>query len=276
MRVIESFILGKEKDQKLCEDGFIVTEDFAAVVDGCTTRSAINYDGKSPGRVAQEVVINAIKSLNPNATALEAAQYLDTNITAWYKKKGIYDLVKNNPQARCSCYYAIYSQVRREIWVLGDCQALVNGHLITYEKFIDKLHGLFRSFIIRSKLIQGVSEKTLLKQQQELRVIAKAISDYQPIFQNTGDELFGFSVLDGFFRPSEMLRVESVPAFVEEVILATDGYPVVADNLADTEEKLNQINKEDPLCYKKNISTKGVMPNNNSFDDRTYLRVDIK
>lgn len=275
MKIIERFEMGKQGDKESNEDAIVFSENFAAVIDGCSCRSGVTYDGKTPGKVASEIVANAIKALNPNATADEAALFLDRNINEWYRKKGIYDFVKDNPQARCSCYYAIYSRARRQVWVLGDCQALVAGHLITYSKLIDKLHEQFRSFIIRAKLLQGAKESELLKRQAELRVIAKAISDYQPIFQNTSDDLFGYSCIDGFYLPGPMLQVEDVPYGTDEIVLATDGYAKVLPSLDETEDVLAGMLRRDPLCYRENMSVKGVMPKSVSFDDRSYLRIKI-
>lgn len=275
MKVIERFEQAKDGTVKSSEDAIVVTDSFAAVIDGCSCRSGITYDGKSPGKVCSEIVSNAIRSLNPNASAKEAIHYLDDNVREWYRRRGIYDFVKDNPQARCSCYLAIYSVVNREVWVLGDCQALVSGHLITSNKLIDDLHSQFRSFIIRAKMLQGMGEKELLKKQSELRTIAKVISDYQPYFQNTDEALFGYSCIDGFYRDGNMLLVEKIPFSTNELVLATDGYPKLYSSLMETEDVLSGILKRDPLCYKENMSVKGVMPKNASFDDRSYLRIRI-
>lgn len=39
MRIIEQHCQGKRTDQSLNEDGLIITDDFAAVVDGATSKS---------------------------------------------------------------------------------------------------------------------------------------------------------------------------------------------------------------------------------------------
>ena len=39
MRIIERYCRGKRNDQSLNEDGMLVTDDFAAVVDGVTSKS---------------------------------------------------------------------------------------------------------------------------------------------------------------------------------------------------------------------------------------------
>jgi glycerophosphoryl diester phosphodiesterase len=56
------------------------------------------------------------------------------------------------------------------------------------------------------------------------------------------------------------------------VILASDGYPELFDTLQETEEHLQKIIQEDPLCYKLQSLTKAVYPGQCSYDDRSYIR----
>ena len=58
-------------------------------------------------------------------------------------------------------------------------------------------------------------------------------------------------------------------------ILASDGYPVLADTLEETERLLACSLAEDPLRIGEHLSTKGVAAGNESFDDRTYLRMKL-
>ena len=56
------------------------------------------------------------------------------------------------------------------------------------------------------------------------------------------------------------------------MILTSDGYPEVKETLRKTEENLKEILINDPGCYKKYLSTKGVKKGQTSFDDGTYVR----
>ena len=47
MQIIEHFIQGKRNNAQLCEDGWVVTPHFAAVVDGSTSKVA----GRNGGRM---------------------------------------------------------------------------------------------------------------------------------------------------------------------------------------------------------------------------------
>lgn len=59
---------------------------------------------------------------------------------------------------------------------------------------------------------------------------------------------------------------------VEELVLATDGYPRLFPTLEKTESYLQKCLAEDPLCIKKIKATKGCKPGYSSLDDRAYVR----
>lgn len=63
MQIIEHFIQGKRHNAQLCEDGWVVTPHFAAVVDGSTSKVA----GRNGGRMAMELVCKALHTLPPLA-----------------------------------------------------------------------------------------------------------------------------------------------------------------------------------------------------------------
>ena len=56
MRVIESFIRGKYADQSLCEDGIVIGNGIAAVIDGVTSRGRLHWHGGTGGRFATDVL----------------------------------------------------------------------------------------------------------------------------------------------------------------------------------------------------------------------------
>lgn len=276
MEIIEQFTTGKKGNQETSEDALAINSCFAAVVDGCSCRFSVTYDGLTPGQIAARIAREAVLELCPETTAEEAASYMNSKFLKWYKEAGILETVTADRYRRCSCYYAMYSAYRRQVWVLGDCQALVGGHLITSKKTVDTLHELLRSYIIRVKVLKGDTEKSLEEHQQDLRNIAKIVFESQPLFQNTSDNLFGYSCIDGFYLPGPMYKVYDIPDGVTEVVLASDGYPVLKGTLAETEAELHKLLESDPLCYKKNLSVKGVLPGNVSYDDRSYVRIAIK
>jgi len=80
-------------------------------------------------------------------------------------------------------------------------------------------------------------------------------------------------VLNGFPIHSNHVIILPVPQH-SQLVLASDGYPVLKDTLAESEAALRELIQKDPLCYRENKGTKGLAKGNDSFDDRTYIRFD--
>ena len=59
MNIIEVFKQGKNENTP-CEDGWIVTSDFAAVVDGSTAKIKVPVGQESPGHLAMRLVCKSI------------------------------------------------------------------------------------------------------------------------------------------------------------------------------------------------------------------------
>lgn len=75
--------------------------------------------------------------------------------------------------------------------------------------------------------------------------------------------------------PIEMVKVIKVHKN-SELVLASDGYPILKGTLNESERELKRLILEDPLCYKENCSTKGVAKGNISFDDRTCVKIIVE
>ena len=60
IKVIEEFAQGKKGDLETCEDGLYISESFIAVVDGATARTSTRWHDKAPGRIAAELIIEAL------------------------------------------------------------------------------------------------------------------------------------------------------------------------------------------------------------------------
>ena len=60
-----------------------------------------------------------------------------------------------------------------------------------------------------------------------------------------------------------------------EVVLCSDGYPVIEGTLAKSEMTLAALLEQDILCINELRGTKCVAYGNYSFDDRTYVRFTV-
>ena len=121
---------------------------------------------------------------------------------------------------------------------------------------------------MRCLILDGKTEDDLCER-DEGRDMIREMLNKQFLLENAGGE-YGYPVFNGRGKVQKVDIVEVPPG--SEVVLASDGYPILMASLEESEKKLIELMKSDPLCYKEYKSTKGLTKGNVSFDDRTYLR----
>ena len=287
MKIIESSIIGK-KSQEACEDGMVVTDDFIAVIDGSTSKTPkhLNPDMKN-GRYAMMLISEYIREeLKADASVDEFCQ----GVTAYiynkvYEKLGVEERLKKHPEERLTASAILYSRTRNEVWMVGDCQAIIAGKLYENGKPYEEKIARKRVELIE----QGLSPAEARKQIEPLLIEAMLSGQNQT-----------YTVIDGFPIYREGVKVVSVsdscsvqdsvpasdsvpcsdsasasdtiPSSSSEIVLASDGYPFLKPTLAASEAALAEQIANDPQNIHSFIATKGIVEGNKSFDDRTYIR----
>ena len=287
MKIIESSIIGK-KSPEACEDGMVVTDDFIAVIDGSTSKTPkhLNPDMKN-GRYAMMLISEYIREeLKADASVDEFCQ----GVTAYiynkvYEKLEVEERLKEHPEERLTASAILYSRTRNEVWMVGDCQAIIAGKLYENGKPYEEKIARKRVELIA----QGLSPAEARKQIEPLLIEAMLSGQNQT-----------YTVIDGFPIYREGVKVvsvsdsssvqDSVPASdsvpcsdsasasgtisvsSSEIVLASDGYPFLEPTLAASEAALAEQIANDPQNIRSFIATKGIVEGNKSFDDRTYIR----
>ena len=278
MKIIESSIIGK-KSQEACEDGMVVTGDFIAVIDGSTSKTPkhLNPDMKN-GRYAMMLISEYIREeLKADASVDDFCQ----GVTAYiynkvYENLGVEERLKEHPEERLTASAILYSRTRNEVWMVGDCQAIIDGKLYENGKHYEEKIARKRVELIE----QGLSPAEARKQIEPLLIEAMlsgqnknyTVIDGFPIYQE-GVKIVALktkpvsSGIETYFQ--EQTKPVSSP---NEVVLASDGYPFLKPTLAASEAALGHLIAHDPQCIHDFIATKGLVAGNKSFDDRTYIR----
>ena len=287
MKIIESSIIGK-KSQEACEDGMVVTDDFIAVIDGSTSKTPkhLNPDMKN-GRYAMMLISEYIREeLKADASVDDFCQ----GVTAYiynkvYEKLGVEERLKEHPEERLTASAILYSRTRNEVWMVGDCQAIIDGKLYENGKPYEEKIARKRVELIE----QGLSPAEARKQIEPLLIKAMLSGQNQT-----------YTVIDGFPIYREGVKIVSVsdscsvqdsvpasdsvpcsdsasasdtiPSSSSEIVLASDGYPFLKPTLAASEASLAEQIANDPQNIHSFIATKGIVEGNKSFDDRTYIR----
>ena len=282
MKIIESSIIGK-KSPEACEDGMVVTDDFIAVIDGSTSKTPkhLNPDMKN-GRYAMMLISEYIREeLKIDASVDDFCQ----GVTAYiynkvYEKLGVEERLKEHPEERLTASAILYSRTRNEVWMVGDCQAIIAGKLYENGKPYEQEIARKRVELIE----QGLSPAEARKQIEPLLIEAMLSGQNQT-----------YTVIDGFPIYQEgvkvvALKMKSASSSIEvyfqeqtkpisspnEVVLASDGYPFLKPTLAASEAALAEQIANDPQNIHSFIATKGIVEGNKSFDDRTYIRFSVE
>ena len=291
MKIIESCIIGK-KSPEACEDGMVVTDDFIAVIDGSTSKTPkhLNPDMKN-GRYAMMLISEYIREeLKADASVDDFCQGVSAYIyNKVYEKLGVEKRLKEHPEERLTASAILYSRTRNEVWMVGDCQAIIDGKLYENGKPYEQEIARKRVELIE----QGLSPAEARKQIEPLLIEAMLSGQNQT-----------YTVIDGFPIYQEGVKVvsvsdscsvqDSVPAsdsvpcsdsvsasgtfFISssEIVLASDGYPFLEPTLAASEAALAEQIANDPQNIHSFIATKGIVEGNKSFDDRTYIRFSVE
>ena len=272
----------------------VVTDDFIAVIDGSTSKTPkhLNPDMKN-GRYAMMLISEYIREeLKADASVDDFCQ----GVTAYiynkvYEKLGVEERLKEHPEERLTASAILYSRTRNEVWMVGDCQAIIDGKLYENGKPFEEKIARERVELIK----QGLSPAEARKQIEPLLIKAMLSGQNQT-----------YTVIDGFPIYREGVKVVSVsdsssvqdsvsssdscsgqdpvscsgsasasdtiPSSSSEIVLASDGYPFLKPTLAASEAALAEQIANDPQNIHSFIATKGIVEGNKSFDDRTYIR----
>jgi hypothetical protein len=273
VKIIESFIKGKKNNKELCEDGLVITENYISIIDGVTSKGNTLWQNMTSGVYVKKLLINAINNMSPNLNAEDSILYLNTLIKEEYEKSNMYEYVKEHPEERLQANLIVFNISKNEIWMWGDCQALINKKLYHKEKKIDKILSEARSLFVDLELKNGKTVKDIIKNDTGRKYILPLLKQ-SIVYNNTIGE-YGCNVLDGFeIMPKSVIKIKVKEN--DEIVLASDGYPVLKNSLKESEEKLLEILDKDPLLINIYKSTKGLQQGNISYDDRTYIKFVVK
>lgn len=273
MKVIEQFVEGKDPDPALCEDLILVTGDFAVVVDGATDKAGVDFDGRSGGLVAAEALRDAFLELDREAELADLVGEASASLAERIAEAGagIDPLIDDGPSAS----FVAFSDCRREVWRVGDCSWMTESETVPGGKAIDGTCANARAALLRALLERGVGEDELLKDDPGRAMIMPLLRN-QHLFRNLEEPASGytFGAIDGREVPRRFQEVWSVSE-AGEIVLASDGYPVLKPTLEQTEAELADELALDPLRIGRHPATKGLAPGLKSFDDRAYLRIGV-
>ena len=184
-------------------------------------------------------------------------------------KAEIISRLKEHHEERLTASAIIFSRLRREIWMIGDCQCLVDGQYFENPKPYEQKLAEMRAAKVMKLLAKGKTQEELLANDEaRASIIPRMLKEMK-------NQNVTYSVIDGFLIPEQLVPVISLDFNPHEIVFASDGYPFLCPTLEASEARLAQQRETDPLNIGAFKATKGFTPGNRSFDDRTYIRFTI-
>ena len=274
MTILEQALVPKNP-AKRSEDGIVVTPDFIAVIDGSTSKSRrrchrdYSLRKHSNGELAMLTLAAYIKKMPKDISCHQFCLGATQAVRRRYVKSLLPHLAEH-PEDRLTASVIVFSRLRRELWMVGDCQALLIG---TPPSAPDAGKPLPPQFFDNPKPY----EQELAQRRADLiRAGSTADAAREAIIPRMLETMQhqnnGYSVVDGFAVDERHVRVIPLDFQPWHIILASDGYPFLCPTLAESEARLAEQREKDPLNIGPDfMATKAFIPGNNSFDDRAYI-----
>lgn len=190
---------------------------------------------------------------------------MTSKINIIYKEHGLLDRLAEHATERLTSSAIVYSRNHEEVWMVGDCQCLIDGVFYDNPKPRENEIATMRANYISTELKHGKTIQNLMMEDTgRERILPTLIDSCQ--YQN-----ISYATIDGFNIPMDKVKTIDTKNHYE-IVLASDGYPFLCTSLRESEEMLKAQLNSDPLCIDTYKATKGLKNGNKSFDDRAYIR----
>lgn len=188
----DGFSLTK-KIGRLSEDAVFFSNNLVAIIDGASSKTTRLFEGKTPGRVVMELIVERLKIISakkPNITVIELFNDLNDTILNWHKVGGTFEEAKINPNIRPSATFTCYLP---NIGEYGTVASIAEHNFmideVLYERSfeIDRMYEKIKK-IVTPKL-QEVYKNDISKIANILNEVLVPLYNTQPNFQNSDDNL---------------------------------------------------------------------------------------
>ncbi len=274
VEIVEQFIQSKTGRMEDCEDRIHISDHFIAVIDGATEKSDYEWGTDTPGRMIGEIIDRVFGELEPDSTLPQAIEAFNAEIQVLYQKHDVLEKIKKREVEPGAATLCALSLARREVWIVGDCQVLIDDRFISPPKKTDEILSSVRALYLELEMARGKTVEELVQLDTGREYILPLLRGVS-VFQNDAESPYGYGVVNGFEIPAGMPVIEQICDDVQTIVLASDGYPELRRSLNESEKVLQTIQKHYPLATNHYSSTKGLSVGNLSFDDRGFIHVKI-
>ena len=265
MQIIEQTIVPKNPAKK-SEDGIVVTDNFIAVIDGSTSKTDKRYSlFSSNGRYAMLTISKYLRKARKDISCHQFCTGVSQAIARHYRKSQ-WERLREHPEERLTASCVVYSRLRREVWMIGDCQCFIGSNYYDNPKPYEQELAEKRAAIIKASPLPH--DHFLHDDTARAAIIPR-------MKETMRQQNITYSVVDGFPIDERHVRILTLDFQPWEIVLASDGYPFLEPTLEASEARLAHQRETDPLNIGEFKATKAFAEGFNSFDDRAYIRFKV-
>lgn len=223
-----------------------------------------------------QVVAKYIKKVKSDVSCQQFCNGVTRAVARHYRYSRLKHL-SEHPEDRLTASCIVFSRLRREIWMIGDCQCLIkslsaNSSGLSEPVFYDNPKPYEQELADQRAAIIMADTKP---HQHYLHDDTARAAIIPRMLETMHEQNISYAVVDGFPIPQRHVRIITLNFQPWEIVLASDGYPFLCPTLQESEQRLAQQKATDPLNIGSFKATKGFLEGNDSFDDRAYIRFKV-
>jgi hypothetical protein len=264
VEVVAKLSLGR-RDDALNEDLVFISDDFVGVIDGSTAKGPC--EGTAPGLLAARAIYTVLSCLDRTVTKRTAVDRCSEAVRQ----------VASEVEGAASASLILISLSARQIWAVGDGLLRVGQRTTHFCHLIERHAAEVRAAYIRVLIDGGWRPPAQLRQESDpgRNLIMPLLVNEHKARNIDKPGRWYWGGIDGRYVPDRHIREIQLPVSPTRVAIATDGYPRLGHDLTESEEFLRRTLRRDPLLIGRRPQTKGLYEGQLSFDDRSYVEVDV-
>ncbi|MEL6791538.1 MAG: hypothetical protein AAGL18_05255 [Pseudomonadota bacterium] len=266
LSILEQFTHAKRSDNAYSEDRLVIGKHAVGVIDGAI---GPHHTDTAMITAALNEIVSFLEAIDARATARQTVDQVSAILARAKANAGLTDLRYTG-----GFHFVVYHLASQQLWRVGDCQFRHSGQTHTNDLEVEAIGARQRAVMVEAMRLRGMSDEAIMASDAYADIFAPFFAPLLDFALRTGHPL-GFGVINGMTVPDEFIGVYDLSKIRGALIMASDGYPALYDTLAQTETHLTGVLARDPLCIEEHMCSKGLRPGLCSFDDRTFLRVQL-
>lgn len=234
--VVESFMADQRNNPTEARGVTIETGNLIGVMTASGPQLRCRKNSDFSAEVMQELLYDIIARSSQINDPLDLMKQMNARLIKYYNQRDAFGDVLTYPEMRMSANLLLINRRREELWIFGQGQYLLDGKL-------SQIKAPLAQILI--SLREQISANYSLAASDGGADIDRVKQDMKPFlvsacrFQNHSqpDSRLAFGVVDGFAIPAQFIKTIKL-SDVQQIILASDGYPNIEESLAATEYSL--------------------------------------